>query len=146
MSTTVAATISYLLGGPSVLKTRLRGDADLERAVRQGLPAAAVRELASHTNVSLSLLQDVTKLDKSTFRRRERSKARLKADESDRLVRVARIAALATEAMGAEDGIAWLREPNRALGDRIPLEMLNTEIGARQVEAVLMRIQHGVYS
>jgi putative toxin-antitoxin system antitoxin component (TIGR02293 family) len=145
MSTTSVA-ISYLLGGPSILKTRVRDDADLEDAVRVGLPAGAVRALASRTNVSLSLLQDVTKLDKSTFRRRERSRGRLKADESDRLVRVARIAALATEAMGAEDGIAWLREPNRALGYRIPLEMLHTEIGARQVEAVLMRIQHGVYS
>jgi putative toxin-antitoxin system antitoxin component (TIGR02293 family) len=141
-----AKAISYMLGGPSILKAKIRGDADLEEAVTAGFPAAVVRALATRTMSSLSLLQDVTGLDKNTFRRRERSKSRLKPGESDRLVRVARVAALATEAMGAEDGVAWLHEPNRALGDRIPMEMLHTEIGARQVEDVLMRIQHGVYS
>jgi len=143
---TQTATISYLLGGASVLRTNVRGAADLESAVLHGLPAAAVRALAEHTMSSLSLLQEVTHLDKSTFRRRERTKARLRPDESDRLVRVARIAALSAEAMGAEDGIAWLHEPNTALGNRVPLRMLETEVGARLVEDVLMRIQHGVYS
>jgi putative toxin-antitoxin system antitoxin component (TIGR02293 family) len=140
------ATISFLLGGVPVLRKRLRGNADLEDAVLHGLPAAAARALASHTMSSLSLMQEVTHLDKSTFRRRENAKGRLRPDESDRVVRVARIAALATEAMGAVDGVLWLHEPNRALGDRIPLQMLQTEVGARQVEDVLTRIQHGVYS
>ena len=140
------ATISFLLGGAPVLRKHIRGNADLEDAVLHGLPAAAVRALASHTMSSLSLLQEITHLDKSTFRRRENAKARLRPDESDRLVRVARIAALATEAMGAEDGVPWLHESNRALGGRVPLQMLETEVGARQVEDVLTRIQHGVYS
>lgn len=140
------ASISYMLGGPHVLKTDIRSDVDLEGAVKKGLPAGVVRALAAQTRSSLSLLQDVTGLDKNTFRRRERSKSRLKADESDRLVRVARVAALATEAMGADDGVEWLHEPNRALGDRIPMEMLHTEVGARQVEDVLLRVQYGVYS
>lgn len=135
-----------MLGGSTVLKAEIRGEADLENAVTAGFPTAVVRALAERTRSSLSLLQDVTGLDKNTFRRRERSKSRLKPEESDRLARVARVAALATEAMGAEDGVAWLHEPNRALGDRIPMEMLHTEVGARQVEDVLMRIQHGVYS
>ncbi|HYK54199.1 MAG TPA: antitoxin Xre/MbcA/ParS toxin-binding domain-containing protein [Candidatus Eremiobacteraceae bacterium] len=142
----LAKNISHMLGGPDILKARINGDADLEAAVTTGFPTAAVRALAERTRSSLSFLQDVTGLDKNTFRRRERSKSRLRAEESDRLARVARIAALATEAMGADDGVAWLHEPNRSLGDRIPMEMLHTEIGARQVEDVLMRIQHGVYS
>lgn len=135
-----------MLGGPHVLKTDIRSDVDLEGAVKKGLPAGVVRALAAQTRSSLSLLQDVTGLDKNTFRRRERSRSRLKAVESDRLVRVARVAALATEAMGADDGVEWLHEPNRALGDRIPMEMLHTEVGARQVEDVLLRVQYGVYS
>ncbi|MGL4234866.1 antitoxin Xre/MbcA/ParS toxin-binding domain-containing protein, partial [Tabrizicola sp.] len=32
-----------------------------------------------------------------------------------------------------------------SLGDRIPIEMAQTDIGAREVEAVLLRMAHGVY-
>jgi putative toxin-antitoxin system antitoxin component (TIGR02293 family) len=143
---THAAKISYMLGGSNVLRTRIGGDAELEDAVLNGLPAKAVRALAARTRSSLAQVQEVMRLDKSTFGRRERSRARLKPEESDRLVRVARIAALAVEAMGTEDGLLWLHEPNHALGDRIPMQMLQTDVGARQVEDVLVRIQHGVYS
>ena len=48
--------------------------------------------------------------------------------------------------MGTEDGLAWLHEPNYGLGGRVPIDVLETEIGARQVESVLLRILHGVYS
>lgn len=135
-----------MLGGPSVLKTTVRGDADLEEAVTRGLPSEAVRAVAARTRSSLTQVQDATQIDKTTFARRERAKARLRTDESDRLVRVARIAAHAIEAMGKEDGLLWLQEPNRALGGRVPMQMLRTEVGARRVEDVLLRIQHGIYS
>ena len=138
--------ISFLLGGRSTLKADIRSESDLEGVIVRGLPADSVRSLAKYTMTSLSLLQDVTHIDKTTFRRRERKKARLRPDESDRVVRVARIAALAAEALGEKDGKRWLHEPNYALANRIPIEMLQTEVGTRQVEDVLLRIQHGVYS
>ena len=75
------------------------------------------------------------------------SGARLRPDESDRLFRVARIAALAEESLGGRDRAArWLKRPNRALGNAIPLQHLDTDLGSRQVEDVLGRISHGVYS
>ncbi len=40
----------------------------------------------------------------------------------------------------------WLREPNRALDMQPPLDLLDTDEGAKQVEAVLIRIEHGVFS
>jgi putative toxin-antitoxin system antitoxin component (TIGR02293 family) len=143
---TQAATIAEMLGGMQVLKQRIRRDRDLEAAVRGGLPARSVRSLAEKTSTTLTQLQEVTRIDRSTFARRARSHTKLKSDESDRIVRVARIAALAIGALGREDGLAWLHEPNRALGNRIPITLLDTEVGARQVEQVLGRIEHGVVS
>ena len=40
----------------------------------------------------------------------------------------------------------WLRRPNRALNNERPLRLLDTDVGARQVEDILGRIAHGVVS
>src|SRR6266540_3884727 len=72
---------------------------------------------------------------------------RLHADESDRLLRLGRVAALAEEILGShEKATRWLHEANVALGNEIPLRHLDSDLGARQVEDVLARIAHGVYS
>jgi len=66
-------------------------------------------------------------------------------EQSDIVMRLARIQALADEVLGRRDEArAWLREPNGALGGQLPLALLDTEEGGRQVEAVLGRIAHGI--
>jgi putative toxin-antitoxin system antitoxin component (TIGR02293 family) len=135
-----------LMGGIAFFERPVRRDADLERLVATGLPAEVVRHLAESTGASLKQLQEITFIDRSTFNRRIKQRALLKADESDRIARVARVAALAIEALGRDEGIRWLREPNAALGDRVPLGMLGTDAGVRQVEQIIGRIEHGVFS
>jgi putative toxin-antitoxin system antitoxin component (TIGR02293 family) len=88
----------------------------------------------------------VLHLPPRTLARRKRER-RLRADESDRLFRLGRIAALAEEVLGSrEKASRWLHRPNPALGRVIPLRHLDTDLGARQVEDLLLRIAHGVYS
>ena len=74
-------------------------------------------------------------------------KQKLRADESDRRSRVARVAALAEEMLGDKVKAArWLRRPNRTLGGKTPLRALDTDCGIRQVETLLHRVEHGVFS
>ena len=40
----------------------------------------------------------------------------------------------------------WLNAPQFGLGGAIPLEYAGTEVGAREVEDLLGRIEYGVYS
>jgi putative toxin-antitoxin system antitoxin component (TIGR02293 family) len=58
--------------------------------------------------------------------------------------RLARITGLAKYYLG-EDHAAnrWLKRPNAALAGKIPLELMDTEPGARSVENVLGRIAYG---
>jgi putative toxin-antitoxin system antitoxin component (TIGR02293 family) len=78
---------------------------------------------------------------------RRKQERRLRRDESDRLFRLVRIASQASEVLGGEGKAGrWLHTPNRALGGKPPLELLDTDLGSRQVEEVLGRIEHGVYS
>ncbi len=47
---------------------------------------------------------------------------------------------------GVEDARAWLTSPVRALGGATPLQYASVEPGAREVERLLVRLEHGVYS
>jgi putative toxin-antitoxin system antitoxin component (TIGR02293 family) len=40
----------------------------------------------------------------------------------------------------------WLKEPSWALGDVTPLQYADTELGAQEVEDLLGRIEHGVFT
>ena len=55
------------------------------------------------------------------------------------------------KALGLFEGDAqaterWLSSPRRALGGATPLERARTEDGAREVEALIGRLEHGVFS
>jgi len=57
---------------------------------------------------------------------------------------VARIAVYAENVFGDHDfAEQWLRKPNPALHDRAPADVARTEIGARRVESLLSRFEHG---
>lgn len=81
-----------------------------------------------------------------TLARRKKEK-KLNALESDRLLRLARVGALAVEILGKEDNASqWLKRTNRALGSRAPLHLLDTDAGAKGVEDVLWQIAYGMMS
>jgi putative toxin-antitoxin system antitoxin component (TIGR02293 family) len=134
------------LGGRRALGTDPPDLEALRRRLRLGLPYEALAALSSAYDLDLRNLAVVLRIPARTLARRRRER-RLHPDESDRLFRVARIAALAEETLGARDKAArWLKRPNRALGNAVPLDHLDTDLGVRQVEDVLGRISHGVYS
>jgi hypothetical protein len=73
--------------------------------------------------------------------------ARLTPEQSDIVIRTARTLAKAIDVLGDRKKAAhWLMAPNRALGGEIPITLLDTSAGAHEVEAVLDRVEYGVYS
>jgi putative toxin-antitoxin system antitoxin component (TIGR02293 family) len=134
------------LGGSRALKRKNVTLEHLQAQVRTGLPYSALEAVASGFEIDTADLVAVLHVPPRTLARRKREK-RLHADESDRLFRLGRIAALAEEVLGSRaKATRWLHQPNRALGSATPLHQLDTELGARQVENLLIRIAHGVHS
>jgi putative toxin-antitoxin system antitoxin component (TIGR02293 family) len=71
----------------------------------------------------------------------------LSNEESDRVVRVARILSLAEDVFASrEKAFIWLRTADDRLDNRAPLRMLVTESGGRLVENMLWQIDEGIYS
>jgi putative toxin-antitoxin system antitoxin component (TIGR02293 family) len=136
--------IVEILGGPGIL--RVSSVAGLLARARAGFPFASLSAVASGFAIGSEEMTAILDLPERTLARRKREK-RLRADESDRLLRLGRIVALAEDVLGNRSKARhWLHDRNRALGGATPLSRLDTDLGAREVENILLRIAHGVAS
>lgn len=132
--------------GPPLSKKQDFSIIDLRAAVRQGLPYHAFESIRQATGLSQQDFSAVLGISGRTIARR-REDRQLTAAESDRLYRVARTLAHTVAVLGSiEKAREWFARGNRALGGEAPIALLDTDIGVRQVEDVLLRLEHGVYS
>jgi len=139
---TVAA-VEKLLGGLGKPPRGANRDLALARAVRDGLPYATLERLIADGIVDDREVETYFIARRTLYVRRH--KATLSREQSDIVVRLARIQAIADNVFGQrDDAHAWLRRANGALGGQPPLALLDTEEGGRLVEAVLGRIVHGI--
>lgn len=115
-------------------------------AVRGGLPFSALDGVAGAAGVGRLALARVIGLPSTTLARRRKAGS-LSSEESDRLVRVARLVSMVYEMMGGNEVAArrWLRDPHELLEGESPLERASTEAGGREVEQIIGRLVHGVF-
>lgn len=136
-----------VLGGASVFKGRnIPTSTELRERIKRGLPYRSLESVRERLRLSVPEAANVLHMPPRTLARRRQTR-KLDGDESDRLYRIARVAAQAFAVFGAEDKAAtWLRRPNRALNGELPIDLIDTDVGARQIEDLLGRIEHGVVS
>jgi putative toxin-antitoxin system antitoxin component (TIGR02293 family) len=136
---------------PSLLKRiqdmlgvrRLRSDQDLVRLVEERLAVGVVEGLR-HSGLTDDEIYSLIVPRRTLTHRRARREA-LSREESDRAVRIARIAALGEQVFGdAERAWRWLRATKRQFAGRSPLQLAATEAGARLVEELLYRVDEGM--
>ena len=122
---------------------RLRTDQDLMKLVEDRLSPRAVDALRQSGLTDEEVYSLV--VPRRTLSHRRARREALSRDESDRVVRVARVVALCEEVFGEHDrGWRWLRNAKRQFQGRAPLDLLATETGARLVEELLYRIDEGM--
>jgi len=122
---------------------RLRSDQDLVRLVEERLTTGAIEGLR-RSGVTDDEIYSLIVPRRTLTHRRARREA-LSREESDRAVRLARIAALAEQVFGdGERSWRWLRASKRQFKGRSPLQLMATEAGARLVEELLYRIDEGM--
>jgi putative toxin-antitoxin system antitoxin component (TIGR02293 family) len=138
-------TIGEMLGLTDPLLNELTTELDLARAELQGLPPQAAVTIKERFGLSNREMDDI--INRRTRGRRMENNELLTVEESDRLVRVARLFAMAEDTLGSlEKAGHWMRHSNVALGSAQPIAFIATDTGARLVEQVLGRLAHGVYS
>ncbi len=136
--------VSYCVHGPTGKITF--PPSKLVEVLRIGLPVRELNDLQATLDVPMEKLVPMLGISKATFHRRKLT-GRLDQSESDRVLRYARLMGRAMEVMETQENARqWLTSPQFGLGGAIPLEYAETEVGAREVEDLLGRIEYGVYS
>lgn len=120
---------------------------ELIQQLERGFPFKTLQALESRSGLALSRLAAVIGIPERTLARRRVSR-RLTPEESERLLR---ISSVFEDAVNLFEGdvpaaVNWLTTPRKALGDRPPLAYARTEPGAREIENLIGRLEHGIFS
>ena len=114
--------------------------------IHAGLSFRAVQNLQKALDVPMGKVASVLGMSRATLHRRK-IQGRIDKEESEKLVRYQRLLQKAEGVFGdAKAAREWLTNNQAGLGNDVPLEFAKTEIGAREVENLLGRIEYGVYS
>lgn len=130
---------------PTVFALAKKPDRAQIAAIQRGLPSTTLGEIAATLKLPKRTIVDALKLSPRTVSARERSGKPFGPQESERLLRVARVRYLAREAFTSDLAAAkWMTTPKDQLDGQCPLDALETGLGAIRVEALARAMVHGV--
>ncbi len=131
--------------GMRILGLRAGGAGDIVRQVEAGFAFKRFQKLQKATLLSRATIAHLVAIPQRTLARRE-AEGRLTPEESDRVLRASRVFDLAVDLFEGNVDAArkWLLSPQHGLGGAVPLEFASTEVGAREVENLIGRLEHGV--
>ena len=119
---------------------------ELIHRIQKGLRFSELETLQNSIDLPFEQLAAKLSISRSTLQRRKAA-GRLSPDESDKVMRLSRLLEHATNVFGdIEKARAWLKFPQRGLGGAVPLDYAETEVGAREVDNLLGRIEYSVYT
>jgi putative toxin-antitoxin system antitoxin component (TIGR02293 family) len=139
-----AKRIAEVMGGRSVLGRVVSSVEDLEEIVGEGLPKTALRITVRRVFL---VVREANRylyriVPEATYKRRT---GKLRVMESERTERLARVIAAAEAVWDDQnDAREWLTRPHPELGNRTPIDCALAELGARQVESLIDRLQYGL--
>jgi putative toxin-antitoxin system antitoxin component (TIGR02293 family) len=102
--------------------------------------------MESHAGISVARIAAIIGIPERTLARRK-TKGRLTADESERLLRISRVFENTVDLFEGDNtnALKWLTTPKKAFENQTPLAYSRTELGAREVENLMGRLEHGIF-
>jgi putative toxin-antitoxin system antitoxin component (TIGR02293 family) len=131
----------------SSLGLRSPSTPQLIEQLEAGLSFEALRSFESNSGLDVNFVASLIGIPERTFQRRK-SSGRLSSEESERLLRISNIfeKAVALFEGDTDAAVQWLTTPKKALSGQLPLQYSRTEPGAREVENLIGRVEHGVFA
>lgn len=115
--------------------------------LQKGFPYTAIVRFHKESGLPIGRIADLVRIPPRTLVRRK-AQGRLQPEESERLLRVSQIF---NKAVGLFEGDVeaarrWLATPSKELDNQPPLDFARTEIGARDVDDLIGRLEYGVFT
>jgi putative toxin-antitoxin system antitoxin component (TIGR02293 family) len=115
--------------------------------VRTGLPAAMFEQVAATLGLSTATLATKLGIARRTVTRKRGNGAPLSSEASEKLLRVARVRNLGRAIFATDDAVSdWLSKPEATLNGAAPLDLLDTDLGSREVENLLRALAYGHFA
>jgi putative toxin-antitoxin system antitoxin component (TIGR02293 family) len=145
-STATGRTVHFTNRGAS-LGLRSMTTPQLIEQLEAGFSIKALHSFESNSGLDLTFLASLIGIPEKTLVRRKSSGC-LSSDESERLLRISNIFEKAVELFegDADAAIDWLTTPKKVFNGQPPLQYSRTEPGAREVENLIGRVDHGVFA
>jgi putative toxin-antitoxin system antitoxin component (TIGR02293 family) len=121
--------------------------ADLIEAIQKGFRYQTFERFRRNIALPVETIMALVNIPRRTLTRRK-LEGRFAPEESDRLVRASRVYSKALQLFDGDSEAAshWLVAPQRGLGGGVPVVLSSTEVGAREVERLIDRLEHGVFA
>ena len=118
---------------------------DLVHAIQKGFRYQTFERFRRNIALPVETIMALVNIPRRTLTRRK-LEGRFAPEESDRLVRASRVYSKALQLFDGDSQAAshWLVVPQRGLGGGIPVALSSTDVGAREVERLIDRLEHGV--
>jgi putative toxin-antitoxin system antitoxin component (TIGR02293 family) len=114
------------------------------KAIRAGLPARAFVGVADALSLTVDELASVLGVSPRTIRDQRKKLNRLSSENTEKLVRIVRIQRQARKIFSSDEAVSdWLTTPAPTLDGAKPIDFLDTDLGAREVESILNGIAYG---
>jgi putative toxin-antitoxin system antitoxin component (TIGR02293 family) len=138
--------LSVILGGSKSVKKSISGDFDLISLTREGIKKSTLKSLAAHLGISMETMSRLLHTSHRNIQRKDEDEL-LDTLKTEKVLEMAAFAQRGIEVIGNKAGfIEWLHSPLLSLGNKMPVDFIDTSFGINMVTKILGRLEQGVYS
>ena len=138
--------VGKILGGPKVLHKKIEDHYDLIELGEMGVTKNALLMLAKSLDFSLSQMAELLPITERTLQRYSTNK-HFNKSLSEHILQISIVVAKGLEVFGSKEKfLLWMNQPNTALSNSIPINLVKSRFGSEMVMDELGRIEYGVIS
>ncbi len=139
-------TLNVILGGRHSAKKSISGDFDLIKLTREGVKKSTLKTLASFLGITMETMSGLLHTSYRNIQRKDEDSL-LDTLKTERVLELASFTQRGIEVIGSKDAFAeWIQSPLIALGNKKPLDFLDTSFGIQFLIKILGRLEQGVFS
>lgn len=139
-------TLRVILGGNKNVKKSLTGDFDLINLSRAGIKKSTLKSLSEYLGINMETMSELLHSSYRNIQRKDEDQL-LDTLKTEKVLELAAFAQRGIEVIGNKESFAeWIHSPLVSLGNKTPLDFLDTSFGIQMVTKLLGRLEQGVYS
>lgn len=139
-------TMRVILGGKHSFGQSISGDFDLIKLTREGIKKSTLKSLAAHLGITMETMSRLLHSSHRNIQRKDEEEL-LDTLKTEKVLELAAFAQRGIEVIGDKAAFKeWVQSPLPALGNKTPLDFLDTSFGIQLVIKILGRLEQGVFS